>query len=442
MRIDSSIPFVTVFLSLFLLFSCSNDDDAAATFDTQTDISEVTQVTALVTVEVVGDLPPNVESKGLVWGTNSNPTQDDNQVELTGGAAFNATLDYLEAGTTYYVRPYIVNNTGLVYGEEKSFTTTEHLVYTGKLFFNSQQEVNDFGAQGYTKVVGGLSFYNPVVNVEALSSLLEITDGGLNFYETNCSSLQGLHNLRRVGGIVFSRNFQLTSMQGLEKIKTLKNGLYMEQNGFVNFNGLNNLEYIGKPADPEIFVGFRVFNEDNLVNFEGLESLQLVEGIFYVQDCQALENFAGLDNLRRLPDGFWVWTCSPTDFVGLGSLEFTARLSVKFSGIENFEGLNSLAYVQDLSLEGNSQLVNFRGLESLTAVERLMVVNDSDNLVSTDGLENLAQMGVLNFVNNDVLVDYCALLNLFNTDPQFPFITINNAYNPYRKLMLNGECSI
>lgn len=65
-----------------------------------------------------------VLEKGLVWATHNNPTIADNKiVGGTGFANFSLSINGLAENTTYYVKAYAIDGTGIKYGTVKSFTT-------------------------------------------------------------------------------------------------------------------------------------------------------------------------------------------------------------------------------------------------------------------------------------------------------------------------------
>ena len=65
-----------------------------------------------------------VNEKGVCWSTQPNPSLIDNfTAEGPGGGTFSSELEMLESETTYYVKAYATNNSGLAYGNEVSFTT-------------------------------------------------------------------------------------------------------------------------------------------------------------------------------------------------------------------------------------------------------------------------------------------------------------------------------
>lgn len=70
------------------------------------------------TVVSLGDL--GYTEKGFAYGIAHNPTIDNNKVTSSGEGTgdFFATASELEEGKTYYIRAYVTNSKGTVYGEE------------------------------------------------------------------------------------------------------------------------------------------------------------------------------------------------------------------------------------------------------------------------------------------------------------------------------------
>jgi formylglycine-generating enzyme required for sulfatase activity len=72
--------------------------------------------------EVLSDGGGTVTARGLVWGTDSNPTLpfDSYSVKGSGTGAFNEIISRssLSPGTTFYVRAYATNSAGTAYGNE------------------------------------------------------------------------------------------------------------------------------------------------------------------------------------------------------------------------------------------------------------------------------------------------------------------------------------
>ena len=68
---------------------------------------------------------------GFCYGTAINPTIDglnlSQDAQGAKSSSFTQTLTGLEAGTTYYVRAYAINDVGVAYSENVSFTTTAQI---------------------------------------------------------------------------------------------------------------------------------------------------------------------------------------------------------------------------------------------------------------------------------------------------------------------------
>jgi hypothetical protein len=84
-------------------------------------ISSIAQTTATGGGNVTGDL---ITARGICWGTSSTPTTGNSKTVVTGTTGtFVSSLTGLLSGTTYYVRAYALNNGGITYGNQVSFTT-------------------------------------------------------------------------------------------------------------------------------------------------------------------------------------------------------------------------------------------------------------------------------------------------------------------------------
>ena len=86
--------------------------------------TNITAVSAVVGGIVIIGEGNHIFARGVCWGTEPNPTIDDNHLagdNVAGSQSF--TLDGLNIGTIYYVRAYAATDNGLAYGNEMTFTT-------------------------------------------------------------------------------------------------------------------------------------------------------------------------------------------------------------------------------------------------------------------------------------------------------------------------------
>lgn len=87
-------------------------------------ITDILATSAIVTGSIISDGGAYISESGIVYNTSENPTISNNKVlssERSG--TFQCNLTDLQEQTTYYVRAYAINEKGVAYGEEKSFTT-------------------------------------------------------------------------------------------------------------------------------------------------------------------------------------------------------------------------------------------------------------------------------------------------------------------------------
>lgn len=74
--------------------------------------------------QVLSDGGHSITQRGVCWNTQGTPTIDDpNVVDRTGKSSFTVNLVDLKPNTLYHVRAFAVNEQGVGYGNELSFTT-------------------------------------------------------------------------------------------------------------------------------------------------------------------------------------------------------------------------------------------------------------------------------------------------------------------------------
>ena len=93
---------------------------------TTSSVSNITSYTALCGGNITSDGGTAVVERGVCWNTSTSPTINDSRTYDFGGGtgSFDINFSGLQVNTTYYVRAFAVNNTGIAYGNELSFTTT------------------------------------------------------------------------------------------------------------------------------------------------------------------------------------------------------------------------------------------------------------------------------------------------------------------------------
>ena len=116
----------TIAQKTFHTQACDTPEPPVAELPTVVTI-EVTGITAhsiSCIGEVINDGGAEVTERGVCWSTNENPALEDNHVAAdTGTGTFTATIEGLEANTTYHLRAYATNEVGTAFGLDKEFVT-------------------------------------------------------------------------------------------------------------------------------------------------------------------------------------------------------------------------------------------------------------------------------------------------------------------------------
>ena len=114
---------------------CSDDDENDNNLPlpelTTTEVTLITQTTAVSGGNVISDGGFAVSSRGICWGTGNNPGISGNTTsDGAGTGTYTSNLTGLSPGTKYYVRAYATNANGTAYGASRSFTTEQGIPET------------------------------------------------------------------------------------------------------------------------------------------------------------------------------------------------------------------------------------------------------------------------------------------------------------------------
>ncbi len=235
-------------------------------------ISEISATTSKSGGNVTSNGGGNIIARGVCWSISNTPsTADSKTTDGTGIGNFTSYLTELLSNTTYYLRAYATNSVGTSYGEKISFTTGS-TVYSGDVYLNTQQKVDNFGSMGYTIVTGDVviepSIPTNFSNLNGLSSLTSI--GGSLFISKiiGLKNLTDFTNLTTVGhDIMLSYNQGLTSI-GLDSLSSIGNSLFINLNeDLIDLDGLTNLRFNGGKPD------LSILNNAKLRDFCGIKPL-------------------------------------------------------------------------------------------------------------------------------------------------------------------------
>ena len=126
---------------------------------TTSPMTEITATFAKCGGEITSDNGSPVLSRGVCWGSNSNPdTTSNHTFDGTGIGVFESVLSGLSANTTYYVRAYATSIYGIRYANELAFNTGQSAT-TPYISTNPVSDITQTGASCGGNVVadGGSS---------------------------------------------------------------------------------------------------------------------------------------------------------------------------------------------------------------------------------------------------------------------------------------------
>lgn len=179
---------------LLLSFGC-NKEGGKLTVTTKP-VSEITKDGAKCGGVVASSGIFFVGNCGICWNTEPSPTTNNYfTTDHQGNGEYTSVMRHLSPGTKYYVRAYATTNSGIMYGEEKVFTTEEQSVATVSVFTNDVTEIT-----ASTAKCGGVITSNTEVTITARgvcwststepSLTYHTSDGqGLGFFSSNVTGL-------------------------------------------------------------------------------------------------------------------------------------------------------------------------------------------------------------------------------------------------------------
>ena len=304
-------------------------------------------------------------------------------------------------------------------------------------------------------LIGGFTLHqNPqLINLVGLEGLYSI-GGGLEIrYNESLISLAGLDNLNNVGdGVRITANNSLKTLIGLGQLSSI--------DGYLNISDNEVLESIGSLANLEVVsVGISIFNNGILESLSGLDNLTITNTIA-IANNDAILDLSGLSGISEGQSVIYIDRNSSLESLsGLESLTSVGTLKIiQNEKLRNIAALGNLNQIIELWVEGPNEIEDLHGLEGVTVIEDKLTIKNNDNLLTLNGLNNLARIegiyggGMISLIDNDSIISISTLNNLthvhvveISNNPLLPSISGLNNLLPesmfYLKLSDNHQLS-
>lgn len=212
----------------------------------------------------------------------------------------------------------------------------------------------------------------------------------------NCNRLPG--NLDISGSVL--------KLDSLAQIDSIFGGIkIVAANRLKNLKGLENVRYFGGTLT--------AFNNDSLLNFEGLEGLKKLN-YANISTNASLRNLHGLDSIKEAVSIYILNNGKMDSIAGLGALDNVWNIFqlIGNSSLRSLHGLNDIT-IQTLHVVDCDTLWDLSGLDNNVWIARSLSISGNDGLRNLHGLENFKSIpGSLQITGNTKITSLIELLGL------------------------------
>lgn len=337
-------------------------------------------------------------------------------------------------------------------------------VFEGTIGITSQEALNEFGANGYTEIVGSLtvSYCNDLSplaclqkidqlhiknnDITSLHGLEQLEEVSYFFSIEDCDLLQnmeGLDSFTKAKRFVVYQNDGLTNLQGLSSFESVSELVIRGNQNLLNFQGLEQLKYVIYESNSS---RIEIWENDNLVDISGMNGLTGELSYLDISRCPSLTEFGSFDLIETLNETIYL-----NDLDALVTFDAFPNLTTGFGiliqACDNLESIrfDSLQELGLMKLQENDALWDLQGLSSLTSFTygspkfTSLTIAGNDALQSLAGFENLAYAASKVTINpNDALslTDVCALQLLVDNYLEDGVDPVNENY-----IYIRNNCS-
>ncbi|SMF41527.1 leucine-rich repeat domain-containing protein [Pseudobacteriovorax antillogorgiicola] len=286
--------------------------------------------------------------------------------------------------------------------ELRDLTGLDNIVTISKdLFVMDNLQLTSMKGLTSLQSLGSLSVFNNE-NMTSLDGLLKIerVDSVNIEYNPSLHNLSSLARIEVLEGLRIIQNNRLVELDGLQKLNRVKGeasisyNLALEGISFPSLLDVEGLEISGNEVLQGLFglsklarVGeFSLKHNYKITRLLGLEALKEVSKLVIDTNLE-LEDLRGLSSLGKVKQLFLLRNRKMTSLRGLDALAEVGHLKIASSNLlEDFQ-VSNFTKVKLLDISSNPILKSFEGLESLSYIERVSISNNSE-LTSIDAIAN------------------------------------------------------
>ncbi|HLF63677.1 MAG TPA: anthrax toxin-like adenylyl cyclase domain-containing protein [Saprospiraceae bacterium] len=285
-------------------------------------------------------------------------------------------------------------------------------------FYENNSLISLNGIQNLSSIGSiDIRLHQQLADITAFSKLTTIETGNLIIRDCNAlTSLEGLHQITSIPGYLWIEHNQgLVDLQGLRSLTSVGNTFWINDNDLLtDLSGLQNLTQAPR-------IG--IVQHANLQSLNGLQGITALPQGLIIDVNTALENILGLEHLESVGVELYIGNNPAlTSFIGLSSLTqvggdpdvtafypdglslFLNRSVTSLIGLESLKSVSAALILSDMD-----GLINLTGLEGLESVGGNFIVRFNNNLQSLSGLSRLSTIGRdMTITSNSSLSD-CAV---------------------------------
>ena len=473
-HIKYNFQLVLIVLVTLLFSSCSKDSDdpIAETITVSTSDFSITMDENPANGQVIGTVQGSTNQGSVTFSiTEQTPAgafsidATSGELKVLDGTLFNFDIHPKITGTVKVANGSVFKNASATITLKDGYVEK---IYEGDVILRSQQDVDDFGFQQYTHITGSLTIgelQSRLSDIEDLKPLRDLTIVGRDLeivFNGKLRSTLGFENLSSLGGgLAFGRNLVLEKIEGMQNITSIPENLeFFDNPELSNLDGINQIKNVGK--------GVYMYDMPKVRNLDWMINVSSIGGLLTIGYC-GIENVDGLSNLRNLGTNL-----SLAELPNLINLDGLSNLSTNIEGLtisdnnsllsikgirnikpsktvlisknrvlESLDGLQGVESSTFLIIGSNDTILNLKGLNNLKSVNGKFMIASNRGLKDLSGLDSLNNVDSdLEVAGNYLLKDFCGLRDFLTNGTLSSFIAVNNAFNPTKQDIIDGNCKI